>query len=679
MHRRLNREANEIRLIRISFDDQNEDDSLSLQLEHHQHGETPYVALSYVWGDAENQVAIFVNKIQFSIRQNLYHALERLRQQRTEGWVWVDAICIDQANDDEKSWEVNRMREVFQKAETVYHWLGPEADDSDFLLDWAAEFGREAFRADMLGFAAMSPNEQQECLLRCLADNRPDLAPKIISQSPFLSDMSFTHKAAPFLVQLAIQDPPDLSSTQMNKAMEAFLRRSFFQRLWIVQELAISRNSMFLCGSRRLPVDHFESVLAVIDRTIMWGLVSRITDEVKGKDSGKTGPRWLAYYNGNLVDNPALKVRRRRHQGHYSSLLSILERGVGVYDMPMLVAADPRDIVFGLLGVSSDATSLNLRADYSKSATHVFTVVTRAFIRHCEEYHLGYSFFPKDLDGLPSWVPDWPRLCREGLPYFPVSRGHPWFKASLGMRQPPEHSVGEAEGSPTLLLSGFRLGSITSVLNTKMHFSQPRGSILDTSTRFILEKRETVTLTNEVQKFCYEKGITKNETIIRTCLMDNITLRGIHARTKSTYLGLAQKVFCGQERIEEDLSPEDSDLLSRYEWLRDQLPIEGGQDMSPTQLQFSCFSWEFQHRVEANFWGGKKTLYVTDDGRLGLGPSYVQNGDFIAIIFGQAAPVILRPVESDRCSFVGDTYVDGIMDGEAMKEGRIKKEDFKIV
>ncbi|KAM7192656.1 hypothetical protein V8F33_008267 [Rhypophila sp. PSN 637] len=569
------------------------------------------------------------------------------------------------------------MRDVFQKAETVYHWLGPEADDSDFLLDRAAEFGREAFRADMLGFAAMSPVEQEQCLLRFLGDTHPDLAPKPISRGPSSFDMSFTHKAASFLVQLAIQDPPDLSSTRMNKAIDAFLRRSFFQRLWIVQELAVSRNSVFLCGSRRLPVDHFESVLALTGRRL-WGQTSEILHNVKAKaHPGAPNREWLRDFNGNLIDIPALELRRKRLQGHYPSLFSILELGIGVYGMPMLVAADPRDIVFGVLGVSCDATSLNLSADYSKSTIQVFTAVTRAFIRHCLDYHLGYSFFPKDLDGLPSWVPDWPRLCREGVPCFPVSRGYPRFKASLDRQQPPEHLVGEVEDSPTLLFSGFRLGSITSVLDTHLIFCQARGSILDT-TEFIFDTEETLALTNEVRKFCYEKGITEDETIIRTCLMDDITLHGICARTNSTFLGIAQKTFRGQECIEDDLKPEDMELLSRYEDLSDEIPIENRQDMSQIQLQFAMFSWELQYKVAASFRRGKRTLFVTDDGRLGLGPSYMQKGDFIAILFGHAAPVILCPVEGDRCSFVGDAYIDGVMDGEAIKDG-VTKENFKIV
>ena len=633
------------------------------------HGETPYIALSYVWGDPINQVAILVNNVELLVRPNLYYALAKLRQQRTEAWVWVDAICIDQANDDEKSWEVNRMRDIFQRAETVYHWLGLEADDSDFLLDWVAAFGREASQADVLGFVTMCPNAQEECLLRFLSDKHPDAVPKPICRGSSSAGMStemfgdntssFIHRAAPFLVQLAIQHPPDLSSDRMNKAMEALLRRSFFQRLWIVQELAVSRNGVFLCGSRRLPVDYFDSVLAVTNRRLS-KQSSRILDELKAKaNPGTTSQQWLGDFNRNLIDNPGFMVRRRRHQGDFPSLLSILEGSMGSFDMPILAAADPRDLVFGLLGVSHDTSFLNLRADYSKSITQVFTTVTRAFIRHDKKYLLGYSTFPKDLAGLPSWVPDWPRMCREGAPFLPVSYGFPRFKASLNTQQSPEHSVGEAEDSPTLLLTGFRLGSITSIFDTQ----------------FILNPREP--LTNEIVKFSYESGITNDEIIIRTCVMDDTTLLGVTARTNSTYLGLAQKAFRGQERIEEeDRSPEDAALLSQYECLRDK--IEGGRD-TPTQLQFACFSWDLQRRVASRFRGGKRTLFVTDGGRLGLAPSYIQKGDSIAILFGHKAPVVLRPVGFDQYSFVGEAYVDGVMDGEATEEGKVNREAFEIV
>jgi hypothetical protein len=325
--------------------------------------------------------------------------------------------------------------------------------------------------------------------------------------------------------------------------------------------------------------------------------------------------------------------------------------------MPILAAADPRDVVFGLLGVSHDANLLNVRADYSKSPIQVFTAVTRAFVRHDKEYLLGFSTFPKELAGLPSWVPDWPWMVKKGMPFFPVSYG-PQFRASLDSQQPAEHSIGEAENSFILLLSGFRLGFITSIMNAES----------------VLNARES--RMNEIGKFCYESGITDDDIIIRTCILDDLTLCGVRARANSTYLGLAKRTFRGQERIEEqDCTREDVELLSRYEFLRGR--VEGVRDTS-IQLQFACLSWDLRDRVARQLRGGKRTLFVMDGRGLGLGPSYSQKGDVIAILLGHKAPVVLHPAENGRFNFVGEAYIDGVMNGEAMEDGRIM-EDFNIV
>jgi hypothetical protein len=428
MYRPLNREDGETRLIRFNLEslDCNEPrtpreggDLLSLRLEHHRQGEMlhKYTALSYAWGDPDDQVTILVNDVKVPVRQNLYRALSELRRRRTEAWLWVDAICIDQANDDEKSWEVDRMRNIFRQAETVYHWLGPAADDSDFFLDWAAAFGRQAYEAGILDFVDMHPTIQAECFVHFLRDKYPDIVSGPMfgtsTEPPDAHESITTHGAVPLLVQFAIQGPPDLTSARINRAMEALLRRPFFQRLWIVQELALSRNGMFLCGSRQLPVDHFESVVAVADRgllnmrlpipEILWAKAAPAATQPRRK-------RWLGGFNGNLLELPGFMARRTCKRGAFPSLLSILSRCMCPADMPTLAAADPRDLVFGLLGVSHDTDLLGIRADYSKSTTQVFTELTRALIRRDKEYLLGFSTFPKDLAGLPSWVPDWPRM-----------------------------------------------------------------------------------------------------------------------------------------------------------------------------------------------------------------------------------------------------------------------------
>lgn len=61
-----------------------------------------------------------------------------------------------------------------------------------------------------------------------------------------------------------------------------------------------------------------------------------------------------------------------------------------------------------------------------------------------------------------------------------------------------------------------------------------------------------------------------------------------------------------------------------------------------------------------------RTTFVTEDGRLGLGPQTMQVGDVVAVFLGRGPAIILRPGSSQFHEVVGDAYCDGIMDGEAL-------------
>ena len=89
-----------------------------------------YEALSYVWGDPENPLLIFIDEHRFNVTVNLHAALCRLRDCAIE-WVWVDAICINQQDRKERGHQVRHMAKVYGKAHRVVAWLGPVKDDSD--------------------------------------------------------------------------------------------------------------------------------------------------------------------------------------------------------------------------------------------------------------------------------------------------------------------------------------------------------------------------------------------------------------------------------------------------------------------------------------------------------------------------------------------------------------------
>lgn len=92
-----------------------------------------YAALSYCWGNPNDTTAILVNGVEIQVTKTLAEALRCLARtcQFYERFkLWVDALCIDQANYVERSEQVSMMRSFYSSAWSVLGFLGPEANAS---------------------------------------------------------------------------------------------------------------------------------------------------------------------------------------------------------------------------------------------------------------------------------------------------------------------------------------------------------------------------------------------------------------------------------------------------------------------------------------------------------------------------------------------------------------------
>lgn len=93
----------------------------------------PYTAVSYVWGLGAASREIRLDGHEFAIRPNLWSCLDNLTSIQTNSYqdthwthMWVDAICINQKDEEEKSQQVRAMSEVYSRAVEVSAWLGPQ-------------------------------------------------------------------------------------------------------------------------------------------------------------------------------------------------------------------------------------------------------------------------------------------------------------------------------------------------------------------------------------------------------------------------------------------------------------------------------------------------------------------------------------------------------------------------
>jgi hypothetical protein len=202
-YRKINVEENEIRLLRLLPGA--EGSMVKCELFHNSlDNSRNYTALSYTWGIAEHTRLIKLDKFEFPVTDNLEFALQRLRSRDHTVILWVDAICINQDSNEERSDQVRLMMSIYRTARRVAIWLGPEEDDS---------------------MTAM------------------DLIWKLYWNPGFLNSM--------------IDDPDLLPDV---KALALLFHRDYWDRLWVLQEVLNARKKAVYCGKDAIPYSMLETV-----------------------------------------------------------------------------------------------------------------------------------------------------------------------------------------------------------------------------------------------------------------------------------------------------------------------------------------------------------------------------------------------------------------------------------
>jgi Heterokaryon incompatibility protein (HET) len=662
----LRTEQREIRLIRLAFTEPTHHDAfgnsvpveiqmkdlprfgnlvpVEIKMEHFPFDQCPrYQALSYTWNSSstsdDHTYPILVNGYAFPVSENLFFALRQLRQRKLKDWLWIDAICIDQKNDAEKSTQVQRMRSIYSAAFRVLAWLG-EFQCSSRLATTAAS------QIIWQKWLAYIHNEATPQLKNNLTHNihYPSRAAQGTTENRITIPLEETSFDMLFFMgtiwnERALVRDMIYEAFQVNHPTElpdwtGIFRNRFFSRIWIVQEIASAQEVVLLSGSEEIGWKDFFIVWAVLFHGVFQSV-----------DLSPSFPKYAFNWIAEGVKKMAPLMLVSSFFRDYRKFPTMIEllRACGGFE-----ATDPRDKVYAILGIASDSHELGLVADYSKSSLEVFTNLTEKLI---QKYGLSIlslnaglmwreRYFTKHMcEGLPSWCPDW--------------------------TLPPHYTfVGERASN----MQRFSAGKTTQV-DTYVHFDMPLklslkafiiGSVMDT--RKELDSKASIV--EEAQRL-----FTDFEELAK----------GLNTEIQSQ-IALEDASFAVPIAFPHDQSPHCSSsreaIFEAYCFLR---------NISPDKLSQLTERDDriFPYLMELQRWSAGRKLFRCGEEYLGLGPWKtlerdfmsillrqepqpwkMQERDVVAIFLGADVPYMLRPLENGNYQLVGEAYVYGIMHGE---------------
>lgn len=228
-----------------------EDDPISCYVYRFPAGKEPkYRALSYVWGDQLDQVdqwpKISLNTSAFPVTPNLYKAIRSLRQDimakpDPHPWLWIDAICIDQANTPERNEQVRRMPSLYANAEHVLIWLGDYSEGGDVTSPSDFEnWGVDHFEEGSKELTSSALEIAKALALHWKLEGRGEHG-HYIQEADRTLDAFF-----------ATNTGRDVHAWYQ---LRRIFKRPWFHRLWVVQELWASKcskngvqNAVVRCG-----------------------------------------------------------------------------------------------------------------------------------------------------------------------------------------------------------------------------------------------------------------------------------------------------------------------------------------------------------------------------------------------------------------------------------------------
>ena len=571
-----------------------------------------YEALSYTWGEPDRIEKVIVEPANHYIRatSNLYRALLDLRRKEPVT-LWIDAICINQDDIQERSSQVRLMSRVYHNARQVIVWL---AQDEASPVDKDAEDNETWTVVKKPSMTSVDPDERER-------RNRLPIEPRDYPIAEF-----------------------PMSALRM-------FRHPWFMRIWILQEIAYAKTIIVKIGKK---TTYWDEVLEWVG-----AFTDRASDDRNTKVDEAT----------ELSMGMVLLMENWRHNidiGRFSSPLAHV-----LYQAQWCGATEPKDRVFAMLSLASDIDN-DFQINYEWSWAEISTRLTRHTIEdnnsldmlRCVGTRTPLSTTEEERS-TPSWIPNLSGSFQSS----PLQRHNKYEYEHLLPEDRPV-AVGLCNDT-TLAIKCLYLTSITHVEPGIASYESGKSSLyclLDNFTDWFWAVRVHHS-EDEKRKWCLSDSLNEFWSTIRMTRGSDAVYEHVgrkydagegwhwHWRRMFADGTIAQDFvqfaqpedpFVLETEIDEDVplviegeeyglfDPDNPRLYSR--WARD--------------VVFS----ELQH-VHGRRFG------ITGLGQLGLFPGGAKKGDKVVLIFGIQIPFILRETsQKGNYEVVGAAYIHQIFD-----------------
>ena len=539
----------------------------------------PFEALSYAWGDCNDTLPILLDGFHFQITRNLYSALENLQYEDKDRLLWIDALCINQLDVVERNDQVGHMHDIYSIATRVIVWLAEASE-------------RHLYAMDLIELMA------RDKALHIL----PSLEPHVDVHGM------------------------DLSSSTLRSSLVSFFELPWWWRVWTVQEFVLGGDVVFECGTRILSessmTDFLDNLKGHVKSCCRQG--HHLNEEVHHSNNSSVMSVKNRY-------EALLKARKLQGTERFLELLAMFR---------IRESTDPRDKIYGLLGMADTSFTRFISPDYALSVEELYKLSTFALIKWSRSLDVFSHLHHSHSTTLPSFVPDW----RSRLT---ISHSKYMFRlSSLHLYN----------------ASGSRKAEILRRHQNQLHTS---GVLFDKISTILPGKEK-------------KQRVDKIRSYKALALIDE-RIDSIYCNSKQTVGEAFARTLFG------DLKSQTEGLfVDRRLQTEDLALIEEWQSFNPKVRSNQSTPVKNLYRMSSVFdviTGGRK-FACTERGYFGFTPPTTKEGDLVAVLPGGKVPYILRSVVSGELNktetspatdlgkcyvIVGDSYIHGIMDGEAFE------------